>query len=340
MDVGSNTVRLMVAEEKPGPKRGDKRPPFDVLERSNKITRLGEGMGDGWRKGRGLKVGAIERTVDALSRFKSMWEELGASDYKVVATSAAREAENGGELVGAAEDLGIGVDIISELEEARLSLAGIAGSAGVDIDRGSALIFDVGGGSTEFTLTEGGRVVDTISTDLGVVRLKEMFLAHDPPEEIEILDLKNFVEKRLSLVYNRYTSGAGKKRRNPRGVGERNRIDFPTPPFDKLVGTAGTVTTIAAIDMEVESVDRYDPVNVDGYTLSYSRISELFDTLKSITNEERLTRFPVLERGREDVIVAGIVIVLSVMKTFDQGLLTSSDSGLLEGIAIDLLDSP
>jgi exopolyphosphatase/guanosine-5'-triphosphate,3'-diphosphate pyrophosphatase len=300
-------------------------------------------MGDGGGEG-ALKGGAVERTVGALSRFREEWTGLDVSSYRVVATSAAREAKNGGELVRAAGELGIGVEIISELEEARLSLSGIAGSAGVDIGRGSALIFDVGGGSTEFTLTEGGKVVDTLSTDIGVVRLTEMFVASDPPGEREILDIEKFVENRLAMIYNRYTSGGGKKK-EPARKGEVKefqgvrgiRDGFPKPPFDRLVGTAGTVTTLAAIDMGVESVDRYDPESVDGHTLSYSRISELFDILRSITGGERLTRYPVLEKGREDVIVAGVVIVLSVMKAFGQGLLTASDSGLLEGMVVDIL---
>ncbi|MBN1572306.1 MAG: hypothetical protein JW984_03825 [Deltaproteobacteria bacterium] len=338
MDVGSNTVRLMVAEGRSGPERGDKRPPFDVMARRFKITRLGEGMGDGWKEGRALKRGAIERTVGALSQFKEEWTRLKVYDYRVVATSAAREAENGGELVDAAEDLGIAVEIISELEEARLSLVGIAGSAGIDIDRGSALIFDVGGGSTEFTLTENGRVLGTLSTDLGVVRLTEMFVAHNPPEEREILNIEKFVENRLSMIYNRLTAGDGKWSGNGgKGGMEGDRVDFPKLPFDRLVGTAGTVTTLAAIDMGVESVDKYDPARVDGYRLDRSRISGIFDILRSIPNEERLSRYPVLEKGREDVIVAGVVIVLSVMKTFGQKLLTASDSGLLEGIVVDLI---
>jgi exopolyphosphatase/guanosine-5'-triphosphate,3'-diphosphate pyrophosphatase len=103
------------------------------------------------------------------------------------------------------------------------------------------------------------------------------------------------------------------------------------------VGTAGTATTLAAIDMGVKSVHEYDPSRVDGYSLSYSRISEYLDSFRSITNEGRLLKYPVLERGREDVITVGVVIVLSVMRAFGRETLTVSDGGLLEGIVIGLM---
>jgi exopolyphosphatase / guanosine-5'-triphosphate,3'-diphosphate pyrophosphatase len=184
VDVGTNTVRLMIAEKKPGYLEGDAQSSFDVLKRSFEITRLGEGLGT--RVGGEMVLGqeAIDRTINVLTQFKESWKKLGVSDCRVVATSAARDAKNSNDFVDAAKNNGIRVEIISEREEAELALLGIART--VDLSNGTAMTFDVGGGSTEFTLTESGVVVDTLSTDLGVVRLKEMFIAHDPPLKNEL----------------------------------------------------------------------------------------------------------------------------------------------------------
>ena len=320
VDVGTNTVRLMVAEQKPRYLEGDETSSFDVLKRSFKITRLGEGLGTRVGNGMILSQGAIDRTINVLQQFKKSWEKLGVLDYRVVATSAARDAKNGDEFVDSAKKVGIKVEIISEKEEAKLALLGIART--VDISNGIALTFDVGGGSTEFTLTENGAVVDSLSTDLGVVRLKEMFIVHDPPKQNELKELEKFVEKRLAIVYNRTAYDRMR----------RNKVI--------LVGTAGTVTTLAAmaiIDMGVKSTKDYDPKSVDGYTLSYLQVLAYLDILKSMTNEERLLKYPVLEKGREDVITVGVVIVAVIMKVLRMDILTVSDSGLLEGIVLDLM---
>ena len=343
VDVGSNTVRLMVAEKKPGLFGEDAQSSFDVLKRSFKITRLGEGLGERGGSTMILGQGAIDRTIKVLVQFKDTWEKLEALDCRVVATSAARDAENKNDFVDAAKKIGIRVEIISEREEAELALLGIART--VDLKSGTALAFDIGGGSTEFTLTENGVVVDTLSTDLGVVRLKEMFIFNDPPTNIEMEELEKFVEKRVQLVYNRtvYNRYRGKfEKEDGEEDGKKEDQPFPHPSsltssVDILVGTAGTVTTLAAMDMGVKATKDYNPTRVDGYTLSYSRVQEYLDILKSITNEERLLKYPVLENGREDVITTGVVIVIKIMKVFGMEILTVSDGGLLEGIVLDLM---
>ncbi len=367
VDVGTNTVRLMVAEKKPGHLEGDAQSSFDVLKRDFKIARLGEGLGV--KVGSAMILGqrAIDRTINVLTQFKRSWEKLGVSDYRVVATSAARDAKNSNDFVGAAKNIGISVEIISEREEAELALLGIART--VDLSNGTAMTFDVGGGSTEFTLTENGMVVDTLSTDLGVVRLMEMFIAHDPPLKNELKELEKFVEKRLGMVYNRmlqnkYCNGDCGKLEEEDGGGDDQSESRPpsyissgassmdisvessvassvvssvASSIDILIGTAGTATTLAAMDMGVKSTKDYNPTRVDGYTLSYLRVKEYLDILKSMTNRERLLKYPVLEKGREDVITVGVVIVAVIMKMFEMEILTVSDSGLLEGMVLDLL---
>ncbi len=303
VDVGSNTVRLMVGEKETG--KG-----FRVIERAQRITRLGEGIGTSRR----LKPAAIARTMDALGDFKNRWERLGAIRYRAVATSAVREAENAIEFVAAAGLRGIGIDVISGTQEARLVMDGIAPT--VRGGRGDLIVIDIGGGSTELIHARDGDVIDIVSTDLGVVRTTELFLAGDPPQPKEIDRLLNFVEKRIDRVYNRFTTDAGPLR---------------------LAGTAGTVTTLAAIDLDL---DVYDPNAVEGRLLTRGRIDSILKECVSMTGRQRLARYPVMSQGREDVIIAGAVIVGAIMDRFGAGGLIVSDRGILEGIIEGLIKSP
>jgi exopolyphosphatase/pppGpp-phosphohydrolase len=162
------------------------------------------------------------------------------------------------------------------------------------------------------------------------------------------------------MLYNKYCNGDYGKLEEEDGGGDDQSETHPTShissgassmdisvessvassmasSIDILVGTAGTVTTLAAMDMGVKSTKDYNPTRVDGYTLSYLRVKEYLDILKTMTNRERLLKYPVLEIGREDVITVGVVIVAVIMKVFEMEILTVSDSGLLEGMVLNLL---
>jgi exopolyphosphatase/guanosine-5'-triphosphate,3'-diphosphate pyrophosphatase len=298
VDVGSNTVRLMVAEAADG---GDLR----VVGRDQVITRLGEGMGSS----RILTPDAIRRTALVLARFRERWETLGADRYRAVATSAVREADNRHDFVRAARAQGVTVEVISGTDEARLVTEGISpkpNAAGA-----SSVIIDIGGGSTELILVRGEEALDIVSTDLGVVRLTERFLGGDPPTEGEVARLLNFVEKGVDLVYNRFY-GAG------------------TPPNSRrLIGTAGTVTTLGAIDRGLRD---YDPDLVEGYRLGRASVARMLGEFLVIPARQRLVRYPVLTHGRQDVIVAGALILTAAMERFGAAEVTVSDRGLLEGV--------
>jgi exopolyphosphatase / guanosine-5'-triphosphate,3'-diphosphate pyrophosphatase len=295
VDVGSNTVRMMVGEN--GASAG-----LSIVGRDQRITRLGEGIGTS----RMLIPEAIARTVDALGDFKERWEGLGARCYRAVATSAVREAENAAEFIDAAAARGVEVEVISGIEEARLVMDGIAPT--VCGGQGDLIVIDIGGGSTELVHVKNGDVIDIVSTDLGVVRTTELFLATDPPRPEEMDRLLNFVEKRIDRVYNRFTVA---------------------PESLRLAGTAGTVTTLAAVDLGLRI---YDPNAVEGRLLTRDRIDCILKEFLPMTGRQRLARYPVISKGREDVIIAGIVIVAAVMDRFGADGLIVSDRGLLEGI--------
>ncbi len=302
VDVGSNTVRLMVGE-----REGEGS--FEVVERMQVITRLGEGMGEG----RTLRAAAIGRTVDALAMFRKRWEELGASRYRAVATSAVREAQNAGEFIESARDAGVTVDVISGTEEARLVMDGLTRT--VRMDDGELIVVDIGGGSTEFIHVRGGDIRDIISTDLGVVRLTEAVLKNDPPTQEELRRLAKVVEKEVDLVYNRFS--------------------IARTPL-RLLGTAGTVTSLAAIE---KGLSAYDPDRVEGSLFSYQFICRILKEFLVMNGDGRLRKYPVLTKGRQDVIVAGAAILKVIMERFGADELVVSDRGLLEGIIEGLIRS-
>lgn len=307
IDVGTNTVRFLVAESKGREKS------FDVIYREHFITRLGEGIGGFVDRKGNLKSEAIERTVDALLDFRKIWQSLGVSQYRAVATSAAREAENSNEFIGEAKRIGVKVDIISDEEEARLSLRGIRNV--IDIGSGQTVVFDIGGGSTEFVHVVDGKLKEIVGTDIGVVRMREFFIESYPPKAEEIAKLSNFLDKHLKMVYNRI------------------EISGLVP---MLVGTAGTATSLAAMDLGISD---YDPALIDGYKLTSSKINNIIDSVVVLSEREILEKYPILEGGREDVILPGMMIVKAILKVFKDSEFTVSDSGLLEGIVEGLIEN-
>jgi exopolyphosphatase/guanosine-5'-triphosphate,3'-diphosphate pyrophosphatase len=313
VDIGTNTTRLIIARDVGGS--------LEIVERHQRITRLGEGMGDGNRR---LLPGAVRRTVDALASFLDIWRKMGVRSYRAVATAAARESENSGDFIAAAREAGIIVELITPMEEARLAVRGIQGA--VPLDDGIGVIMDVGGGSTEFVLTADGAVSDIISTDLGVVRLREQFITSYPPDHQSLIDLKNWLDNTVSLVYNQFNIPGGTP-------GALHGILEDT--YVRLVGTAGTATSLAAMDMKSQ---KYDPHKIDGYAVSGDAIGSFISQVSTLNQEDILARYPILMEGREDVILPGMMIIASVMERFNAGSLIVSDRGLLEGIVEHLID--
>lgn len=306
VDLGTNTFRLLIAEPKDAGMRR--------LVVENRITRLGEALG---AEGATLHPRAVERALSALGEFRYLMNAHRVGLHRAVGTSALRQAEDGGEFAALVRQrLGLRVDIIPGDEEARLTACGVLWSVG---GRGSRqVIFDIGGGSTEFGLVKDGTLLAARSLDMGVVELTERLLRHDPPRPVELSVLRAEVAAQLASI----TSLA--------------RQAFPGAPVDALMATAGTPTTLAAMML---GLTRYDAARVNGYVLRSPDLEGWLTRLSAMPARERLA-IPGLEPGREDLILAGICIVLGTMLSFRTSEAVVSDGGLLEGVLLDLLANP
>ncbi len=305
LDIGTNTLRLLIAEDNTNSRD------FRPLLIKREITRLGEGFS---KRGY-LSEEAIERTIETLKTFSQLMRSYEVSRYRAVATSVAREATNGKDFLSQVnKEAGIKLDVISGEEEANLNLRGVISI--LKGYKGRFLIFDIGGGTTEFILGNVDGPYEVVSTHLGVVHLTETFIHIDPPEAQELEDLEGEIEKKVVSLKDSFLE------KWPDLQGEDCL----------LVGTAGTVTTLASIYLGLTT---YDPALINNLILQRFWIEQLFDRLKKMRVLDRLS-IPGLEKGREDVIIAGILIVLKVMGVFDFDTLTVSDSGLLEGILYEL----
>jgi exopolyphosphatase/guanosine-5'-triphosphate,3'-diphosphate pyrophosphatase len=268
------------------------------LAEHQRITRLGEGLAASGRLG----DDPMARTARTVAEYASTATGLGADRVLIVATSAVREAANGRAFAVEIERLtGHPVRIVGGEEEARLALQGVVAGLGSLPDR--SLVFDVGGGSTEFIRVREGRVDTVVSLRLGVVAL-----VADP-------------------------------RRGPELVGAvRTRLAHEVPAaiwtgVDRLVGTAGTVTTLAALDLELPA---YDAERVHGHVLSRAAIERQRERLERLPLAAR-AQLPCLEPGRADVIIPGMAIVLATMELAGARTLAVSDHGLREGLLVEAL---
>jgi exopolyphosphatase/guanosine-5'-triphosphate,3'-diphosphate pyrophosphatase len=251
-----------------------------------------------------------------LEDFARIIEEYHVENIFAVATSVVRQAENGEAFIAQIHKrTGIPVRTLNGSEEARLTLKGVLSA--VTQPTRNTLVFDLGGGSTEFILTEGTRPLKVKSTPLGVVFLSETLPTSDPPTPQELSRLSTTIRKHLSFmdVHNLLPAVL------PHGD--------PSPL--SLIGTAGTVTTLAAIDQKMEI---YDPRTINNYRLSREALLTMYQRLTTLTALQR-TALHGLEKGREAVIIPGTAIVLEIMSLFGCNHLIVSDAGLLEGILLD-----
>jgi len=302
IDIGTNTVLLLVAARSAG-RPGEQSSFGPVVERAE-ITRLGRGVD---RSGR-LEPRAIEDTVKVVARFADEARTLGAECIACVATSAARDAANGASFFDAARAAaGLVPEVISGDEEARLVWA----SAWRDFGEGAGAlaVLDVGGGSTEVCLGDGPRPRARRSLQIGAVRLTERIAPPDPPDTAALSSLRLRAGEAL----------------------QRAAELFPGGLSGRLVGVAGTVTTLAAVERELPV---YDAGVVHGAELTRSALEGLYARLGALTTAER-ARLRGMEPKRADVIVAGCAIVLEAMRLLRFDRLTVSDRGVRWGLMYD-----
>jgi exopolyphosphatase/guanosine-5'-triphosphate,3'-diphosphate pyrophosphatase len=298
IDCGTNSTRLFVVDATGKP-----------LERLMRITRLGEGV-DATGE---LSADAIDRCLSVLREYRLVMDRLGVVRSRLVATSAVRDAANGDEFLRAAnEATGVAPELLEGTEEARLSMTGAVSD--LDPDAGPFLIVDIGGGSTELVAGSGADDprLAAVSLQIGCVRLTERFLVSDPPSSDEL--------------------AAGEAMVN--GLLDAAIADYPRlEETHMLVGLAGSVTTLASLQM---GLDEYDRDRVHHAVLTVGDVYDWYRSLASEVSEARLDRAGMVP-GREDVIVGGALILASVMTRFGFHECLVSEADILDGMVVGLL---
>ncbi|MGH7165500.1 MAG: hypothetical protein ACREIS_08265 [Nitrospiraceae bacterium] len=298
VDIGTLTCRLLIAEAASDGHLSE-------LHAERKIVRLGEGL----ERGGGLRPAALARALDVLRAWRELIDSYRVDAEVVVATSAVREAANREDFVAAVKrETGFEVEVISGEEEAHRTMLGIR--SGLPAGVSCMLGLDIGGGSTEFILDRPGGPPVVRSVKLGVVRLTEGILTHDPPTPQQIQTARDLVTQAVQEARS-----------------QLGPITDTAP-----VGTAGTITTLAAMALRLPT---YEPARIHNYRLTLTTVNELEERILGCAKEQR-RGWPGLEAGREDVIVAGTIILRGVMEGLGFSECLVSDYGLREGILLDL----
>jgi exopolyphosphatase/guanosine-5'-triphosphate,3'-diphosphate pyrophosphatase len=297
-DVGTNSTRLLVADVEGG---------RVVAEhaRGMIITRLGKGVD---RTGR-FDPAALRRTLDVLAGFEATCRRLGVSRRRLVATSATRDAGNRQEFLdGVRALLGVDAEVLTGEEEAATAYRGVTHDLPGE-ER--TLVVDIGGGSTE--LIVGTHTPEAmVSLDLGCVRLHERHLHSDPPTAAEVAALRADAAGRLATVTGTLDPASA----------------------ERVVGVAGTITTVTAIGL---GLDAYDPRRIHRSALGAAEIATVAEKLAAMTVAERAA-LPVMAKGREDVIAAGALLLDQLVRTFGFPRVIASETDILDGVLLGLAD--
>jgi exopolyphosphatase/guanosine-5'-triphosphate,3'-diphosphate pyrophosphatase len=253
----------------------------------------------------------MARTASAVAAYCKEANTFEIEEILLVGTNAVREARNQRVFLDRITEVaGQPLRVLSGDEEAQLSFLGTC--YGLRPPQGRWVLLDIGGGSTECLLADADTRRNAVSLQLGAVTLTETYLTQDPTDWAEYAALAAHIKRVL--------------------VGSVPR-DFLNQPVSWVLGTAGTVTTLAALDQQLET---YDPERVQGYGLKRHRIEQQLTKLGNLPISRR-TQSPCLETGRADIIIAGIAVSLGVLELFNVGYLIVSDYGLREGILVEHL---
>jgi exopolyphosphatase/guanosine-5'-triphosphate,3'-diphosphate pyrophosphatase len=299
IDCGTNSIHMIVVRIRPDLS-------FEVIDREKEMVRLGSGGLDG----KALTPEAMAAALQALSRFRRLAESHQVEEILASATSAVREAENGGEFLATVErETGIKARVISGTEEARL--IHLAAVYGVDVAGASAVVIDIGGGSVEITHGAGTSLRVAKSFKLGVIRLTERFVHTDPLSGRDEKKLVNHIEDELSK-YLREIRNAG---------------------FDRVIGTSGTVLSLGTM----ASADRRRASDeIRNLRVPAKQIHRLRKELADRSISERM-KLPGLDPRRADLIVSGAVLLDTVLQKLEAVDITLCDFALREGLVLDYI---
>lgn len=309
IDLGTNNCRLLIA--KPSDEN------FVVIDAFSRVVRLGEGLAQTGS----LSQKAMDRAVGALKICSDKLRKRNVHLARSVATEACRRADNGEEFIERVrKETGIVLDIISAEEEARLAVLGchILLEDGI----GPAVIFDIGGGSTELVLIENGapvpHIIDWQSVPWGVVSLTETVgeeTADEAGRRARYAEMKRLVSESFA--------------------GFAKRIDPMRTPDLRLLGTSGTVTTLASLHLDLP---QYDRRAVDGLIVPASSTREISQSLSAMSPEER-RQLPCIGNERADLVVAGCAILEAILDIWPAPRLGVADRGIREGILRSMMSA-
>jgi exopolyphosphatase / guanosine-5'-triphosphate,3'-diphosphate pyrophosphatase len=273
------------------------------VARGSDVTRLGRGVDLSGQ----LSSEAMEAVFGAVEEYRGTWEPLEVDEVTAVATSAVRDATNGDAfLAELRERFALSPRVISGEEEAELTYRGA--TTGRDGSQ-PTLVCDIGGGSTELIVGKGAEVSFSTSLEAGVVRQTERHLKHDPPAAGELEELADEIRSLIAQAVD----------------------NEPLSDAERGIAVAGTATSLAAIDLELEP---YDPDRVHGHVLPMPAIQRICSRASGMTVEERRRELTGLHPGRAPTIAAGIVILIQVMRAFGLEEIEVSERDILHGAAL------
>ena len=304
IDIGTNTFRLLIAEVS-HPGSHDKYSFNDIIS-ERIITRLGDGV----QKTGFLNESAINTSIKALKKFSEIISDNNVCMTSAIATSALRDAKNSaGFLERAKAEAGIEIKIISGKREAEITSSGML----IDVPiQESAIMIDIGGGSTELIFMKDKALLSSASLNLGVVYLANKYMQEDPPLSSDLSVMDKEISKTIQPAINSF----------------REFITSDTT----LIGTAGTITTLSAVSQNLKC---FDHNMIHNSKLSIDKVNAIYSDISVVSSKKRAAYIPY-ERERLDIIVPGTLILLKLMESFKFNTLNVSNYGLREGILIEL----
>ena len=293
IDIGTNSTRLLIASVE-----GDK-----MVDREKHLitTRMGQGVDEN----KIINQETILRNVAALKELKELSESKGVNEFIVFGTSALRDAKNASEFIDLAKkDLGLTVDILDGQTEARYAFLGVS-----EQYKGEPIIImDVGGGSTELICAAKGRILNSISFDMGAVRMTERFIKNDPPIDRELRDISHMVQETLKVANEMEKSFT-------------------------IIGVGGTATTLSQV---VQEIEEYTPEKIHNSEVFLEDIDKMNKKFSMLKDEQR-KKIVGLNPQRSDIIIAGAIIVSEVLKRYKKESFKTSDYDNLEGAIFNFL---
>jgi exopolyphosphatase / guanosine-5'-triphosphate,3'-diphosphate pyrophosphatase len=295
LDIGTNTILMLIADiQRDGS--------LEIVRDEHFIGRLGKGVDEHGI----IQKETFQRVQDILFQLINIAGSLDVKHMTACGTSALRDATNRQEFIEyIKEKLALDIQILTGKEEAELTYLGAVSDYLPSADTENYAVLDIGGGSTEIVVGSGALVTLCASVDIGSVRLTERILKINPPSSIALENAATLVRTHLQNIY-------------------------PLLPTTKMIGVAGTVTTLAAIDLRIPVFDRN---LVNRHILTIEAIDKIFQELKPLTLDQ-LRRYPQIHPSRADILLAGIIILREALRKVRLSKITVSDRGLRYGIMI------